>query len=127
MGEVLANALAGLDGFVNRGVNASASRRIVEVLVEFFGDSARFLFLTSGGLSLTQLVITLLRDDFEAGRGLARTAKMYAAARIVGDAVRRLSDLDHVALERNEFSFNVHLLLDGLVKGEPSDLYLIYP
>ena len=108
---MLANALARLDGFVNRGVNASASRYIVKVLVEFFGDSARLLFLTSGCLSLTQSVITLLCDDFETGRGLARAGTMYAASRIVGDVVRRVSDLDRVALERDEFSFNVHLVL----------------
>lgn len=86
-----------------------------------------FVILTSGSLSLTQSVITLLRDDFDAGRGLARVATMYAAARVVGDAVRRVSELDRVALERDEYNFNIHLVLGGQVKGERPDLYLIYP
>jgi putative proteasome-type protease len=57
-----------------------------------------FVILTSGSLSLTQSVITLLRDDFEAGTGLAMAETMYAAARIVGETVRRVSDLDRAAL-----------------------------
>ena len=52
-----------------------------------------FVILTSGNLSLTQSVITLLRDDFALGAGLAKAESMYAAARVVGDIVRRVSDL----------------------------------
>jgi putative proteasome-type protease len=49
-----------------------------------------FVLLTSGSLSLTQSTITLLQDDFQQGRGLAQAESMYGAARIVGDAVRRV-------------------------------------
>jgi putative proteasome-type protease len=87
-----------------------------------------FVILSSGSLSISQSIITLLRSDFEAGKGLAEAASLYQAARIVGDCVRRVSDLDRVSLERDQFSFNVHLLLGGQVKGaEPPNLYLIYP
>ena len=80
-----------------------------------------------GSLSLTQSVITLLRDDFNAGEGLASAGTMYAAARAVGDVVRRVSDIDRAALERDDYNFNIHLLLGGQVAGERPDLYLIYP
>jgi putative proteasome-type protease len=86
-----------------------------------------FVILTSGNLSLTQSVVTLLRDDFAAGEGLAKAETMYAAARAVGDAVRRVSDLDRAALEKDDFKFNIHLLLGGQIKGEKPNLYLIYP
>ena len=86
-----------------------------------------FVVLTSGGLSLTQSVITLLRDEFDAGEGLAKAGSFYQAARAVGDCVRRVSDMDRAALERDDFSFNINLLLGGQVKGEPPQLYLIYP
>ena len=43
-----------------------------------------FVILNSGGLSLSQSVITLLRADFDSGRGLAQAASLYDAARIVG-------------------------------------------
>jgi putative proteasome-type protease len=86
-----------------------------------------FVILVSGNLSLTQSVITLLRGDFDAGEGLAKADSMYAAARAVGDVVRRVSDLDRAALEKDDFHFNIHLLLGGQVKGEKPNLFLIYP
>jgi putative proteasome-type protease len=86
-----------------------------------------FVLLTSGSLSLTQSIITLLRRNFDQGKGLATAASMYDAARVVGEQVRRVSDLDRDALERDDFRFNANLLLGGQVRGEPHELYLIYP
>jgi putative proteasome-type protease len=86
-----------------------------------------FCILTSGSLSLTQSVITMLREEFNEGKGLATAQSLYAAARVVGECVRRVSDLDRAALERDEYNFNIHLLLGGQVKGEATNLYLIYP
>src|SRR5215469_4610554 len=59
-----------------------------------------FVVLTSGSLSVTQSVITL---------------------------VRRVSDLDRAALERDDFRFNINLLLGGQIGNEPPNLYLIDP
>ena len=86
-----------------------------------------FVVLTSGSLSLTQSIMTLLRRDFDAGKGLATTPSMYDAARVVGEQVRRVSDMDRAALERDEYRFNVHLLIGGQVKGQPPELYMVYP
>jgi putative proteasome-type protease len=86
-----------------------------------------FVLLASGSLSLTQSVVTLLRKDFDAGKGLATANSMYEAARVVGEQVREVSELDRAALERDEYRFNVHLILGGQVKGEKPDLFLIYP
>ncbi len=87
-----------------------------------------FVILSSGSLSISQSVVTLLRSEFDAGEGLAKADSLYQAARIVGDCVRRVSDIDRAALERDQYSFNVHLLLGGQVKGaEPPSLYMIYP
>jgi len=86
-----------------------------------------FIILSSGSLSISQSVLTLLRGEFDAGEGLAKAKSLYSAARMVGDCVRRVSDIDRAALERDQFTFNVHLLLGGQVKGEAPSLYLIYP
>lgn len=86
-----------------------------------------FVLLASGSLSLTQSIVTLLRKDFDAGKGLALANSMYEAARVVGEQVRKVSELDRAALERDEYRFNVHLILGGQVKGEKPDLFLIYP
>lgn len=86
-----------------------------------------FVALTSGSLSLTQSILTLLRRDFEAGKGLASANSLYDAARVIGEQVRRVSDMDRAALERDEYRFNVNIILGGQVKGEPPSLMLIYP
>lgn len=86
-----------------------------------------FVILTSGSVSLTQSVITLLRRDFEQGLGLAAAPTFYDAARVVGDQIRRVADIDRPALERDSHPFNVHLLLGGQIRGEKPNLYLVYP
>lgn len=86
-----------------------------------------FVIVTSGSLSLSQSILTLLRRDFDAGRGLAQAPSLYDAARVIGDQIRRVSDLDREALERDKYNFNVNILLGGQVKGEAPNLILIYP
>jgi putative proteasome-type protease len=94
----------------------------------FVREGERVLvILTSGSLSLTQSIITLLRRDFDQGRGLAEAGSLYDAARVIGEQIRRVSDIDRAALERDDFRFNVHLLLGGQVGPEAPNLYLIYP
>jgi putative proteasome-type protease len=86
-----------------------------------------FIVLTSGSLSISQSVITLLRRDFNKGEGLATAPSMYDAARVIGEQVRKVGELDRAALERDDYRFNVHVLLGGQVKGESHDLYMVYP
>ena len=86
-----------------------------------------FVLLTSGSLSCSQSVITLLGRDFDQGLGLASAETFYDAARVVGDRIRRVADLDRQALEQDKFSFNVHVILAGQIRGQDHDLYLIYP
>jgi putative proteasome-type protease len=86
-----------------------------------------FVILSSGSLSISQSVITMLRTEFDARRGLHEADSLYHAARLVGDCVRNISAIDRAALERDNYSFNVHLLLGGQVKGDTPGLYLIYP
>ena len=86
-----------------------------------------FVLLASGSLSLTQSIVTLLGRDFDRGVGLAAAPSLYDAARVVGEQVRQVSDLDRAALERDDYRFNVHFILGGQIKGQPHDLYLVYP
>ena len=83
--------------------------------------------LTSGSLSCSQSIVTLRRPDCDAGGGHAAVGTMYDAARVVGEQVRRVAALDREALERDEYKFNVNVLLAGQIRGQPHDLYLIYP
>jgi putative proteasome-type protease len=86
-----------------------------------------FVILTSGNLSLSQSVLTLLRKDFDEGRGLFSAPTLYDAARVVGEQIRAVASLDRPAFERDEYRFNVHCILGGQIKGEQHGLYLLYP
>jgi putative proteasome-type protease len=86
-----------------------------------------FVILTTGSLSLSQSVLTLLRSDFNAGRGLAESPTFYDAVREVGAKMRLVSDLDREALQRDGYSFNVHLLVGGQIGEQEHELYMIYP
>lgn len=86
-----------------------------------------FVVLTSGSLSLSQSVITLLRRQFNQGEGLAEVTTMYDAARVIGKQVRFVSDLDRDALERDDYRFNINMIVGGQIRGEAPDLYMIYP
>src|SRR5207253_166127 len=86
-----------------------------------------FVLLSSGSLSCTQSIISQLRRDFDQGEGLAQAPSLYDAARIIGEEIRRVSDLDRAALERDEFKSNVNLILGGQVRGESPGLFIIYP
>jgi putative proteasome-type protease len=86
-----------------------------------------FVVLTSGSLSCSQSVLTLLRKEFDAGKGLAAATSMYDAARIAGEKVRKVAEMDREPLERDDYKFNVHLLIGGQIKGENPSLYMIYP
>ncbi len=86
-----------------------------------------FALLTSGSLSCSQSVITMLEREFDEGRGLAAVDSMYDAARVVGEMNRRVAEMDRRALEFDGFQFNVHVLVAGEIRGDPHDLYLVYP
>jgi putative proteasome-type protease len=86
-----------------------------------------FVTLASGSLSCTQSVLTLLKRDFDQNKGLATAPSMYDAARIIGDKVRVVGDMDREALAKDEYKFNVHMILGGQVKGEAPQLFMIYP
>ena len=86
-----------------------------------------FVVLNSGSLSLSQSVINLAKARFGAGEGLARVGSLYEAARELGECVRHVAEMDRAALERDNYTFNVHLLLGGQVRGEEPALYMIYP
>src|SRR5262245_21004512 len=86
-----------------------------------------FVLLTSGSLSCTQSTNTLLKRGFDAGKGLAAVDSMYDAARVIGEQIRAVSNLDRPTLERDHYHFNVHVLLGGQIAGEPPQLFMIYP
>lgn len=86
-----------------------------------------FVLLSSGSLSLTQSIITLLQKDWDSGQGLAQAESMYDAARVIGEQVRFVDKLDRAALERDDYQFNVNFLLGGQIGKQRHALWMIYP
>jgi putative proteasome-type protease len=86
-----------------------------------------FVVMASGSLSCTQSIMEVLREDFSHGKGLAVVGSLYEAARIMGEVVRKVSDMDRPALERDGYKFNVHLLVGGQIRGAEPNLFIVYP
>lgn len=100
----------------------------------FAEEGERVICLTtSGNLSLSQTVISLIEEDLERARtdvsqpSLLNQATMFETARYVGDKVREVDRMDRAALHANGFSFNVHFLVGGQIAGKPPEVYLVYP
>src|SRR5262249_14322160 len=51
---------------------------------------------------------------------------MFDAARVLGNAVRRIADQDSVALRASGVEFNVSMIFGGQIKGEAMRLFLVY-
>lgn len=86
-----------------------------------------FVLLTSGSLSCSQSVVTLLQRDWDQGEGLATVKTMYDAARAIGKAVREIAKEDRAHLELDGYSFNTNIILGGQIGFAPHQLYMIYP
>lgn len=91
-----------------------------------------FCLLSSGNLSITQSVVTLIERDFareQEGHGLAtllNRADIFDTVRYVGEKVREVHGLDGQALERTGTGFHANFILGGQIRGQPPGLYLIY-
>jgi putative proteasome-type protease len=113
------------DSRTNAGMDQVNICRKMHVFVQ--EGERLFVALTSGSLSVAQSVITLLRRDFDQGAGLAAAKTFYDAARMVGEQVRRVGEMDRPALEHDNIPFNINVVLGGQIAGEPPNLYLVYP
>jgi putative proteasome-type protease len=86
---------------------------------------------TAGNLSVTQSIMSHLREgmpDPETGeiRRLAEMDTMFKAAGLVGQAIRKVWEMDGDALERHKASFDVSILLAGQAQGRPPRLFMMY-
>jgi putative proteasome-type protease len=86
-----------------------------------------FVLLASGSLSCTQSVITLLRRDFDKGIGLAQTTSMYDAARIIGNEIRSVADMDRRRWSGTITNSTCISCWAGRCWENRRSLFLIYP
>jgi putative proteasome-type protease len=86
---------------------------------------------SSGNLSVSQSVVSMLREGWENPESgeleSFMTAKtMFQAAQSVGRAIRQVFHEEGAALEASDVKFDVSFLLGGQIKGERPRLFLLY-
>ena len=117
----------GADSRTNAGVDYTSAYR---KLFDFSHNGERVLILcTSGNLSVTQAVLHQISRDINLDEGphLHNLPTMYDVATYIGTKVRQIQDRDRPWLEKDKIDFQCNFLVGGQIKGEPQQLYLIYP
>lgn len=86
---------------------------------------------SSGNLSISQSVVSILAEGLENPatgevETLMNAPTMFQAAQRIGNAVRRVHDIEAPALEANDVKFDVAFLFGGQIKGDRLRLFMIY-
>jgi putative proteasome-type protease len=117
------------DSRTNAGLDQIGSFRKMMVY-ERPGD--RFMVLLSAGnLSISQSIREILQVETMPVPGgepvtIWNATSMFDAARVLGNAVRRIADFDGPALRQANVEFNVSLIFGGQIRGEAMRLFLVY-
>lgn len=87
--------------------------------------------MTAGNLAVSQAVVNLIQDglpDPETGalRTIYNVPGMFAAASLVGEAVRWVFDTHGKAMQAQNVPFDVSILLGGQVSGRAQRLFEVY-
>jgi putative proteasome-type protease len=127
--KVEAGMVFASDSRTNAGFDQISTFRKM-VVYERPGD--RFMvLLSSGNLSISQSVRELLQVERLEGSEPEPTTiwnatSMFEAARLLGQTVRHVYDVDGPALREAGIDFGCTLILGGQIKGEPMRLFLVY-
>ena len=128
VGMLLKDGLVMLsDSRTNAGVDNIATFRKITVW-EKPGDLV-IVMMAAGNLAITQAVAAMLDEGTgELGREtIVKAPSMFAAAQLVGKAVRAVYTEVGGALEaKDPGAFNVSLLLGGQIKGRRCRLFQVY-
>jgi putative proteasome-type protease len=118
------------DTRTNAGVDNISSFRKLHMLDE--GDKRLVVAASAGNLSITQSMLTILREGLEPKQedGPRRFVKdaptMFVVAQMFGEALRQANDLFADTLEEAGVSASVTFLLGGRIGDGPLTLYLVY-
>ena len=89
------------------------------------------LLMSAGNLAVTQAILNVLEEgeeDEATGEvtTLNNVPRMFKAAQLVGRAVRAVYSEDGEAMQAQNISFDVSILMGGQIKGGKMRLYQIY-
>ena len=114
------------DSRTNAGVDQISTFRKMHVF-EVPGERVMVL-LTAGNLAVSQAVASGLRVQMQntGEKSLASAGNMFSAAKIVGEAVRKVHERDAESLKAFGSDFNISMIFGGQVKGEEPRLFTVY-
>jgi len=118
------------DSRTNAGVDHISTFR--KIIVYERANDRFMVLLSAGNLSISQSVREILQveqlRDSEDGEPITiwNARSMFDAARVLGQAVRRVYERDAEALKNSDVTFNVSLIFGGQIKGEGMRLFQIY-
>lgn len=86
------------------------------------------VMLTSGNLAITQSAINTLRQLIKADDGphLNNVENMFEAAKLTGEALRKVFEYDAEHLKNHDTDFHANILIGGQIKGEEPRLFHVY-
>ncbi len=117
------------DTRTNAGLDNISTFRKLHTFIE---PGARVMALaSSGNLSISQSVVSMLNEGMEnpvtgEAETLANAPTMFQAASRIGQAVRRVHDIEGAALDAADVKFDVSFLFGGQIKDDRLRLYMIY-
>ncbi|MBM3529865.1 MAG: peptidase [Alphaproteobacteria bacterium] len=117
------------DTRTNAGLDNISTFRKLHVFRE---PGERVLMLaSSGNLSVSQSVVSMLNEGMEnPSTGeldtLMNAPTIFQAAQRIGQAIRRVHDIEGPALQASDVKFEVSFLFGGQIKGDKLRLYMIY-
>jgi putative proteasome-type protease len=117
------------DTRTNAGVDNIATFRKLHVFTQ---PGERIMAIaSSGNLSISQSVVSMLREGWENPETgemetLMRASTLFQAAQSVGRTIRQIYNEEGKTLEASDVRFDVSFLLGGQIKGERPRLFLLY-
>ena len=100
-------------------------------LYQYGIEGERFMVLqTAGSLATSQAVFTKLQSDIDQKleSNLNTVATLFDAAQMVGQCMREtMNHAKAVANASEDGGFTSSFMLGGQIKGQPPELYMIYP
>jgi putative proteasome-type protease len=117
------------DTRTNAGVDNISTFRKLHV---FTDPGQRVLAIsTAGNLSISQSVVSMLREGFENPstgevETLMNAPTLFQAAQRVGRTIREVFKEEGATLEASDVKFDVSFLLGGQIKGERPRLFMLY-
>ena len=114
------------DSRTNAGVDQVSTARKMTV---FSKPGDRFMVLMgAGNLAITQAVVRLLNEELntDGPNDIYAAPTMFAAARMVGAALRNVYEVDGGALQSQGIEFNAAFIFGGQINSREQRLYQIY-